>query len=64
MVTKGRSYLNKPIAKRCKFFKSMHGLLLPPDINELSTTEISIQIFNQNCKSQLNLIFYFFQVPP
>ena len=42
----------------------MSGLLLPLDIEGLSTTQIRIQLFDQNCKSQLNLINYFFRTPP
>ena len=36
----------------------MYGLLLPLDINGLSTKEIKIQLFDQSCKSQLNLSFF------
>ena len=38
----------------------MYGLLLPLDIKGLCTKEIRIQLFDQNCESRLNLIFYFF----
>ena len=43
---------------------SMYGLLLPPDINGLSTKDIRIQPLDENCKSQRNLILYFFPIPP
>ena len=42
----------------------MYGLLLPLDIKGLSAKEILIQLCDQNCKSQLILIFYFFRIPP
>ena len=43
----------------------MYALLLPLDITGLSAKEIKIQLFDQNCKSQLNLIFFYFvQIPP
>ena len=42
----------------------MYALLLPLDIAGLSTKETKIRLFDQNCKSQLNLIFYFFGIPP
>ena len=42
----------------------MYGLLLPIDIKGLSRKEITIQLFDQNCKSQLNLILYFFRIRP
>ena len=42
----------------------MSGLLLPLDIEGLSTTQIRIQLFDQNCKSQLNLIFISFELHP
>ena len=42
----------------------MYSLLLPLDIKGLSTAEIRIQLFDQNCNSQLNLIWYFFGIRP
>ena len=36
----------------------MYGLLLPLDIKGLSAQEIRIQLFDQICKSQPNLIFF------
>ena len=42
----------------------MYGLLLPLDIKEFSTKEIRIQLSDQNCQNQQNLIFYFLRIPP
>ena len=42
----------------------MHALLLPLDITGLSTKETKIRLFDQNCKSQLNLIFNSFEFLP
>ena len=42
----------------------MYDLLLTSGIKELSMKEIRMQLSDQNCKSQLNLILFFFQVPP
>ena len=43
---------------------SMYGPLLPPDIKGLITKEIRILLFDQNCQSQVNSIFYYFRIPP
>ena len=43
---------------------SMYDLLLTLDIKGLSSKEIRIHLFDQNCKSHLTLIFYFFRIPP
>ena len=39
---------------------SIYDLLLTPGIKELSMKEIRMQLSDQNCKSQLNLILFFF----
>ena len=33
-------------------------------VKEISMKEITMHLSKQNCKSQLNLILFFFQVPP
>ena len=38
-------------------------VLLPLDIKGLSKKEVRIQLFDQNCKSELNLRG-FFRIPP
>ena len=38
--------------------------MLPTGIKELSMKEIRMQLSDQNCKRQPNLILFFFQVPP
>ena len=43
---------------------SIYDLLLTLGIKELSMKDITMHLFNQNYKSQLNLIMFFFQVPP
>ena len=60
MVRKGHSYLNKSASKSCKF---VCMVLLPLDIKGLSKKEVRIQLFDQNCKSELNLRV-FFRIPP
>ena len=56
MTTK-HSCLNKPASR------SKYDLLLPPGIKRLIMKETRIQLFNQNCLSQLNLILVFSQFP-
>ena len=43
---------------------SIYDLLLTPGIKELSMKEITMHLSDQNYKSQLNLILFFFQVLP
>ena len=43
---------------------STYDLLLTPGIKELCMKEITVHLSNQTYKSQLNLILFFFQVPP
>ena len=43
---------------------SIYDLLLTPGIKELSMKEITVPLSDRNYKSQLNLILFFFQVPP
>ena len=42
----------------------MYVLPLTPGIKELSMKEITMHLFNQYYKGQLNLILFSFQVPP
>ena len=43
---------------------SIYDLLSMPGIKELNMKKIRMQLSDQNCKSQLNLILFIFQVPP
>ena len=43
---------------------SIYDLLLMAGIKELSIKEIRVQLSNQNCKNQLNLVLFFFEVLP
>ena len=43
---------------------SIYGPLLTPGIKELVKKEIIIHLTDQNFKSHLNLILFFFQAPP
>ena len=43
---------------------SIYDLLLPQRFKGLSMKKTRIQLFNQNCISQLNLSLIFFQTPP
>ena len=43
---------------------SIYDLSLMAGIKELSIKEIRMQLSNQNCKNQLNLVLFFFEVLP
>ena len=42
----------------------MYDLLLTTDIHELSMKGIRMQLSDQNCRNQLNLILFFFHISP
>ena len=56
--------VKKTCSQSLQICLSIYDLLLTSDIKELSMKEITIHLSSQNYKSQLNLILFFFQVPP
>ena len=56
--------LEQTCSQSLQVYLSIYDLLLPPGIKELSMKEIKMQPLDENCKSQLNLILFYFHVPP
>ena len=62
MATKRHLSLNKPVAESYNLF-NIYYLLLLQHFKGLNIEETTIQLFNQNCISQLNLSLIFIQAP-
>ena len=62
MATKRHLSLNKPVTESYNLF-NIYYLLLLQHFKGLNIEETTIQLFNQNCISQLNLSLIFIQAP-